>query len=379
MSEFVNQQFEAIWIDNMVFLEQKGYMIHPKYNVASFHPTPDSLEWQEAFHGGAATFDLAEAVRESDGARVMLKALKRDCHEVQIARFFSDSSRSSNPRNHCVPLYDVLEPPLYPRRQIMVMPLLREFRDPPFDTVGEVIECFRQLIEGVQFMHEHQVAHRDLSVANYMMDGREMYPGGFHAGVQGMTRDFSGYVRPSATRTMCWPRYFLIDFEYARRYPTTDIPAEGKKSRRDHTAAAPGAEGVGCNPFPTDIYWIGTMLRSYFLDSGRDCVPKCVGLEFLRPLVNDMLKKQPSERPTIDEVAIRYHELVKHMTKRHLRSVCQVERDSEVFWRIGYLTRRIKFMFTRRSPLPPTAPPTAVLPESLRAFFTQERLNVKRN
>lgn len=49
--------------------------------------------------------------------------------------------------NHCVPVYDVLSVPDEEDRVIIVMPLLQEYLRPPFGTIGEAVECFRQLFE----------------------------------------------------------------------------------------------------------------------------------------------------------------------------------------------------------------------------------------
>jgi len=62
-------------------------------------------------------------------------------------RYLSSEPLASDPRNRCVPLLDVLEPPDEPEMIILVMPLLREYTSPPFDTVGEVMDCCRQLFE----------------------------------------------------------------------------------------------------------------------------------------------------------------------------------------------------------------------------------------
>lgn len=53
----------------------------------------------------------------------------------------------SHPKNHCVPINDILSIPGDETSKIIVMPLLRLFDSPPFETVGEAIEAFRQLIE----------------------------------------------------------------------------------------------------------------------------------------------------------------------------------------------------------------------------------------
>ena len=49
--------------------------------------------------------------------------------------------------NHCVPVYDVLPVPDEEDMVIIVMPLLQDYLRPPFGTIGEAVECFRQLFE----------------------------------------------------------------------------------------------------------------------------------------------------------------------------------------------------------------------------------------
>ncbi|KAJ7097038.1 hypothetical protein B0H15DRAFT_773532 [Mycena belliarum] len=369
-SEFVDEE-EAIWIDSKDFLEDHGYTIHPRYDL-SFRPK-SKLEQQEARYGqlpvsrslnsiffsyrGPQRACLVEAVRKSDCAQVILKALDTDSPELQIGMFFSDPSRVSHPRNHCVPIYDSLDPPAHPNKKIIVMPLLRRFMDPLFDTVGE----------GIQYMHEHRIAHRDISDHNIMMDSREMYPRGFHAGLPSRTRDFSRSVAPAATRTQIWPRYYLIDFGHSRTYRATEIPCEEKIGGADHSVPEHRTAGFGCNPFPTDIYCLGNILRRHFLNNVS------VAVDSLRTLVLDMVKERPSERPTVDEVALRYYELTQCMSQRHLRSPVQGTGDAHLFSRIRSLSRRITFILTQRSPLPMTGIPAATLPSCRGGFYTQER------
>ena len=86
------------------------------------------------------------------GSRVALKMLFEEDHpfEEDIARYLSSDPLSKDSRNHCVPLLDVLHPPLKDGDRdlrILVMPFLRPFDSPIFDTFGEAIECIRQLFE----------------------------------------------------------------------------------------------------------------------------------------------------------------------------------------------------------------------------------------
>jgi hypothetical protein len=80
---------------------------------------------------------------------VQLKLVERGLEEeVDIIRHFSSEPLISDRRNHCVPLLDVLDPEKDPRfSMILVMPLLRSVNSPLFETVGEVVECLRQVFE----------------------------------------------------------------------------------------------------------------------------------------------------------------------------------------------------------------------------------------
>ena len=79
----------------------------------------------------------------------MLKRVKisRYPHEVEIGQLFSSEPLASNPKNACVPIYDVLQVPNDNDAAILVMPLLYDFVPPPFKTVGELVEFLRQIFE----------------------------------------------------------------------------------------------------------------------------------------------------------------------------------------------------------------------------------------
>ncbi|KAJ7267682.1 hypothetical protein B0H12DRAFT_1200803 [Mycena haematopus] len=219
-----------------------------------------------------------DAVHVSNNANVVLKRVRKDHHpyEVEIANFFTAFGPS--PTNHCVPILVTLHPLDDENMSIIVMPLLRVCDNPRFDTFGEAVELFRQMFEGLQFMHHHHVAHRDCNLNNIMMDGAHLYPKGFHPQEQDRTLDYKS--RPSHyTRTRLPVKYYFIDFGLSRRYdPANGPPLEpiilgGDKSPPEHSK--PG----DCDPFPTDIYFLGNLIRRHFLD---------LGFEFMRPLVNDM-------------------------------------------------------------------------------------------
>ena len=80
---------------------------------------------------------------------VTLKRIRRKDHpyEADIGLYFSSQALASQPANHCVHVYEVFTLDGEDDAMIMVMPLLRPYTDPSFDTIGEAMECFRQLFE----------------------------------------------------------------------------------------------------------------------------------------------------------------------------------------------------------------------------------------
>jgi serine/threonine protein kinase len=121
-----------------------------------------------------------DALRSQDNLPVMLKRVlpEEGPYELSISRRFSSVELVGDRRNHCVPLLDVIE---LDGHRLMVFPLLRPFNRPRFQTFGEFVAFFTQicevarihlpcimlilkrlLVQGIQFMHERNVAHRYL-------------------------------------------------------------------------------------------------------------------------------------------------------------------------------------------------------------------------
>ncbi|KAH0828801.1 hypothetical protein J3R83DRAFT_3249 [Lanmaoa asiatica] len=144
---------EIWWKNQFEWLKIRGYLLRPRYApdwVPSWNNSSrDWFEYEDSRN--LQVYEVAhiiDATRLSDGQYVTLKRIKRSDHqhEVDIGLYFSSESLATQPTNHCVPFYDILS--LEDQDTvIIVMPLLRLYSDPHFDTFGEVIECFRQLFE----------------------------------------------------------------------------------------------------------------------------------------------------------------------------------------------------------------------------------------
>ena len=90
-----------------------------------------------------------DAVRISDGEMVFLKRVDHKTHpeELKIAMLFNSEPLKSHPKNHCVPIFEVLDISEEEDKVILVMPLLCKFDRPRFDTVGEVVGFLEQVLQ----------------------------------------------------------------------------------------------------------------------------------------------------------------------------------------------------------------------------------------
>ncbi|KAJ7185832.1 hypothetical protein C8R46DRAFT_1025777 [Mycena filopes] len=349
---------EAFWFQHRAFLEKAGYRLRPKFNPRFVGPKRYNLDDRTAHHPRKHIMD---AERISDGQQVMLKWVSKKANpsEVDIGRFFSTPAMAKNPRNHCIPILEVLQDPQDSDRQIIVMPRLIRFDEPIFDTVGEVIDCFRQIFEGIQFMHE-----------NYPT---QLYPRGFHP-VHSCLNPTNDGLAYSITRTECWPRYYLIDFGLSRRYDPANGPPLERAVPSGDRLHSPDSAGVECNPFPEDICSLGNILKRHFIRSD----PSCIGgthapLQFLTPLVDAMTHKNAALRPTIGEVIQRFDKECERLAPWQLRRPGQA-----LDWPawLDHLLRQVRNTFKGMLPLPPRPATTTMirtLGPRMRSFYTITR------
>ena len=100
-----------------------------------------------------------------------------------------------------------------------------------------------------------------------MLDPSEMYPDGFHPIQFNRSRDF----KQRSNRTQRPARYYLIDFSLSRKYVSRNVLDEPLVGD-DKSAPEHHHKRSWCNPFRTDIYHLGNLVR--------ECFMKVVLLEF---------------------------------------------------------------------------------------------------
>ncbi|KAH9054578.1 kinase-like domain-containing protein [Lactarius deliciosus] len=341
---------ETWWVERQVALEQAGYMLRPRYRpgwkpswVGTNKDAFDSEDGQS--HSLRVCMD---ATRISDGRPVMLKRIPNEegPYELQINRLFSAEPLSSDPRNHCARLLDVIQLP--DEEPIMVHSLLRPFDNPQLQTYGEFVTFFTQICEGVQFMHSNNVAHRDCTWRNIMLDPANMYPDSFHPIAIGRSKDFRHKVK-GYSRTWRPTRYLLIDFGLSRRYDPADGPPLDEPLHGGDKSAPEHQDGkTRCNPFPTDVYYLGNLVRRHYMQ-------KYKGFEFIEPLITDMVQEDAGKRPNMDEVVSRFSEIKSKLSTWKLRS--RIARKHEVWpvaaWRsVSHWYRTVGYVVRRKAAIP---------------------------
>ena len=99
---------------------------------------------------------------------------------------------------------------------------------------------------------------------NIMMDATQLYPIPYHPCAGYMRRDFKGPAKHK-TRTQRPVKYYLIDFGISRRYEPDVVPLEDPIWGGDKTVPEFQNSDEPCNPFPTDVYYLGNLIREDFI------------------------------------------------------------------------------------------------------------------
>ncbi|EJD48801.1 hypothetical protein AURDEDRAFT_101422, partial [Auricularia subglabra TFB-10046 SS5] len=287
---------EQFWASLHPYLLSKGYRLRPRY-APGWEPIWIGTDIDpKLFEDSVPSFlpRVIDAERVSDGKVVGIKWVPDADHtreEVNVMRFLSSDAFRDDPQNHCNPLLDVLPHPTDPNGILLVTPWLADFTYVPIVTVNEVVDMLVQLTEGLVFMHKHNVAHRDCTGFNIMQDISACFPGQkTHPVRPSFSTDLQTMLNPVPNAPR---RYYFIDFGVSARFEGPGPHLVTGVICRDPTAPELSPT-VPYDPFKLDIYLLG----HHFLE---DFVDVYSNLEFLRPVLMEMVRPNPLERPTAQQ------------------------------------------------------------------------------
>ncbi|KAJ6525996.1 kinase-like domain-containing protein [Mycena capillaripes] len=240
--------------------------------------------------------------------------VRSDSTEVGISTFLTNEPGL---QNHTIRVLEVI--PMYdqPEWSFLVMPRMRRSSDVPlFDTVREFTEFVQQVLEGLEFLHSKNIAHRDICTANLVVDPSRMIPGGFHFVCPYLASDgvhFLYTIHDMKSRTMAGPlQYYYIDFGLSVRFPSFETRelVTGEYGRlRKHVPEI--SESVPYDPFKADVRLVGEMIRTEFL-------LEYTGLDFIIPLVTKLRRHDPARRPDAAEALGLFRRLISKLNETEL-------------------------------------------------------------
>ncbi|KAJ7456254.1 hypothetical protein B0H11DRAFT_1819096 [Mycena galericulata] len=272
-------------------LRQRGYELKPRYQpdwvpecVENPSKHPMLCEDTLFFH------NCLDATRV-DGEPSLLKFVDSSTGESAICLALTGIA---DPHNHTIPADMSIPLPDDPNSEILVMARMRDADDPPFETVGDVLEFLQQVFEGVEFMHRCNVAHCDISMRNMVMDTKDMIPGGYHP-INTSTEDGLSKRIQIRSRTSAAPiSYYFIDFGLSVAYKSYGAREKVTGIVGRHKSIPELSEKIPYDPFKLDIRQIGESIK-------HDLLAKYWGLECLIPLMRRLWKNNPDAPPDAAE------------------------------------------------------------------------------
>ncbi|KAJ6465498.1 kinase-like domain-containing protein [Mycena vitilis] len=284
---------EQFWARSYQLLLSHGYQLRSRYNpqwVPSWYGKGVPI-WHESddFLMSCTTHAL-DALCVKTNQKVVLKRVKK--RELKIFRYL-DAHRSDT-RNHTIPLLDVIP---FPGTDwtCVVMPYCRRFTSPPFHCRDEFADAMTQYIEGLQFMHQHNVVHFDIAPQNMVMEESRLIPKGSHWFNPDTHHGFGHFfswknrcsLRPSVP-------YYYIDFGLSRHFPGGKESARLARTLRTFPMIPELSLTVPYNPFYVDIFQIG-LAMSRIID-------EYPALENFRAIATSLTVDDPHARASLELV-----------------------------------------------------------------------------
>ncbi|KAJ6488791.1 hypothetical protein C8R45DRAFT_901672 [Mycena sanguinolenta] len=253
---------EQFWARSYEFLLARGYQLRPRYHpewIPSWGPRRHPIGNECDDFLTSYNTNALDGLCIKDNQKVVLKLVKEK--ELKIFRRLdalrSDALRS-DARNHTIPLLDVIP---FPGTEwtFVVMPYCRRFNSPPFHCRNEFVDAMSQYIEGLQFMHEHNVVHFDIAPQNMVVEESRLIPKGSHWCSPNSHSGFPGSFFSWKNRCSLRPaiQHYYIDFGLSKRFPGGKESARIAATLRTFPMIPELSLTIPYNPFYVDVFQLG--------------------------------------------------------------------------------------------------------------------------
>lgn len=229
----------------------------------------------------------------------MMKEVGSGSKEAQISSYLSSDDIKNEPRNHAVPLLDVLQDVVKPDTVLLVFPLLRHITDPAIASVSEALDLVDQTLEVwacLRFTPYRYLQHafflllrvsffcmnmkwrtgkvlsvrdtrmilivffRDCAFGNIMMDGRALFQTPWHPQVPNFDLQNKTHKLVKSRTDVGGVPYYFTDFGLSTKGENQVTGLEGLEP------APELSDHVPYNPYKLDVYILGKMYHRKILD-----------------------------------------------------------------------------------------------------------------
>ncbi|KAF9005485.1 kinase-like domain-containing protein [Cyathus striatus] len=319
-------EYETFWRDHQTWLKTAGYILRPRYYpewVPSWL-TDDPNKRRLVTEDSAIPIlgSVLDALRVQDGARVMLKKIdvRHGPTERYVAALFATEPLASEPRNHCIPVYDILELPEDSNCAILVMPFLLKFDLLPFICLREIVDFIQQILEGLLLMHQLNISHCDVKINNIMSDTLRLFRVPPHPVVPSRNFWATGQPKVVSTRMEKSVRHYLLDFGLSQHHPPGTPRLQHSGYGGTHSVPEFQNNSEPCDPFAVDVYCMGEFMRTRFRQGQKPRWVAFNGLEFIDELISDMMEDDPKKRPTMDVVVEQFSQITGNLNQKKMMS-----------------------------------------------------------
>ncbi|KAF8155174.1 hypothetical protein BJ912DRAFT_1013485 [Pholiota molesta] len=281
--ESPKNSMKRFWVELQPFLLSRGYRLRPRYD-----PNWKLLGSQKTGTFTQTGGPLLDGIRIHDNKRSFLKS-----------SIFILPTLRADPRNHTVPILDVIPIPADDDWALLVMPMLLEFQQLPFRRLGEFCEAALQFLQGSHFAlwFSHD------GIAFQPFEWKERWS-----------------VRPV--------QYYLIDFGISLQLPDKDAG----------TIELSDTEWY--DPFKVDVYQLGRVIL--------EMIEEYDGLNKFLPLAKHMTSQNPEDRPSAAEAVKQCQKLISKLSPRALSRRIWMRSQNHVY---GQMIDRFRIRFCGWNPI----------------------------